>query len=487
MSVKYYLAVGHTKLGPFTRAELDQQGVGRETLIWFKGLPDWVAAGQVPELTGIFEEPPPIPGTRAAAAPPVERPPLPERDLDPGSEQFKDPAVNLPRMELPPPRPEYPEERDDRDEPPPRIAALRIPYDRVGLHRLYLGGMIVYVPGVLLLLMFAIGLGLAGLYGFEMDTPRFDPQRRDIVHDFNPAARGDQTLAAICLMTAAVVGFLCTASGMACFAVMLYRAWVVVQDGRARTSPGRAVGFLFIPFFHLFWVWVGIWGLSRALNRFVRRYDLDAPAASQPLGFAVSLYSNLTYFPFPFAGLVPLKLNLILLPFFMRSVYRTVAAICEDANQDRLTSAPVDLRLREPALTRPVSAHILSIVAMALTPIAVGMMVPGYCLSLDSLRDLRRDARALEVHRQAIDHLRGLNPPDVNRLVNFERRASQLESQLNGHRRQNLIISICVFVGGALLLAIALTLAYVSKVCARPGDEAPAQGLSGWPATQGAG
>ena len=42
--------------------------------------------------------------------------------------------------------------------------------------------------------------------------------------------------------------------------IMLYRLWQTVQDGRARTTPGKAIGFLFIPFFNIYWQFVAIWG-----------------------------------------------------------------------------------------------------------------------------------------------------------------------------------------------------------------------------------
>ena len=31
-----------------------------------------------------------------------------------------------------------------------------------------------------------------------------------------------------------------------------YQAWSAIQDGHARTSPGRAVGFVFIPLFNFY-------------------------------------------------------------------------------------------------------------------------------------------------------------------------------------------------------------------------------------------
>lgn len=44
--------------------------------------------------------------------------------------------------------------------------------------------------------------------------------------------------------------------------ILLYRNWKLIQDGDVRTTPGKAVGFCFIPFFNLYWFFQAIHGLS---------------------------------------------------------------------------------------------------------------------------------------------------------------------------------------------------------------------------------
>jgi hypothetical protein len=51
--------------------------------------------------------------------------------------------------------------------------------------------------------------------------------------------------------------------------ILLYKFWQVVQDGFARTSPAKAVGFLFIPFFNLYWNFPAYFGLAKDLNRYI--------------------------------------------------------------------------------------------------------------------------------------------------------------------------------------------------------------------------
>lgn len=56
--------------------------------------------------------------------------------------------------------------------------------------------------------------------------------------------------------------------------VLWHKAWQAVQDGMARTSAGRAIGFMFIPVFNLYWVFNAVWGLARDYNAFIKRHKL---------------------------------------------------------------------------------------------------------------------------------------------------------------------------------------------------------------------
>jgi hypothetical protein len=64
-AVQWYVAANGQQLGPFdgnAMAQHVQSGqVTRETLVWKQGMAAWTAAGQVPELAGLFGAPPPMP------------------------------------------------------------------------------------------------------------------------------------------------------------------------------------------------------------------------------------------------------------------------------------------------------------------------------------------------------------------------------------------------------------------------------------------
>ena len=50
-------------------------------------------------------------------------------------------------------------------------------------------------------------------------------------------------------------------------AILIYRLWEVIPAEIARTTPGKAVGLSFIPFFGLYWIFVAYKGLSEDMNK----------------------------------------------------------------------------------------------------------------------------------------------------------------------------------------------------------------------------
>jgi len=59
------------------------------------------------------------------------------------------------------------------------------------------------------------------------------------------------------------------------FVIVVYRMWGAIQDGHARTQPGRAVGFLFIPFFNIYWAFQALWGFAKDYNSYIERHGLN--------------------------------------------------------------------------------------------------------------------------------------------------------------------------------------------------------------------
>jgi hypothetical protein len=71
--------------------------------------------------------------------------------------------------------------------------------------------------------------------------------------------------------------------------VLWHKAWQAVQDGMARTSAAKAIGFMFIPVFNLYWVFNAVWGLARDYNALIRRHRLAVDSLPEWLFMACSL------------------------------------------------------------------------------------------------------------------------------------------------------------------------------------------------------
>ncbi|MDA9923416.1 DUF4339 domain-containing protein [Verrucomicrobiales bacterium] len=81
--------------------------------------------------------------------------------------------------------------------------------------------------------------------------------------------------------------------------IYLYRCWLIVcsaNGGMARTTPGKAVGFLFIPFYNLYWVFV-------AYSEWSKDYNLTGQRFGWP---RVQEGLFLTYAVLTVAGAVPI-------------------------------------------------------------------------------------------------------------------------------------------------------------------------------------
>ena len=55
----------------------------------------------------------------------------------------------------------------------------------------------------------------------------------------------------------------------------LSRCWSILQGTTAQTTPMKAVGFLFIPFFNLYWIFIAYAGLAKDANSFMEKQGLS--------------------------------------------------------------------------------------------------------------------------------------------------------------------------------------------------------------------
>jgi len=101
--------------------------------------------------------------------------------------------------------------------------------------------------------------------------------------------------------------FLIFLPGFICGLVTLHRAWWNVQPARcglnlAIPTPGQAVGFLFIPFFNLYWIFIAFAGLMETANALCKDREINVPpfgnGAAITLGVCFIVWFVTSWVPF---------------------------------------------------------------------------------------------------------------------------------------------------------------------------------------------
>lgn len=80
------------------------------------------------------------------------------------------------------------------------------------------------------------------------------------------------------------VSALCSVIAMILQLMTLHRTWKCLSLAGATVTPGSAVGFLFIPFFNLYWVFRAFYGLSQEWNRITAAHEETRMAPRMPEG-----------------------------------------------------------------------------------------------------------------------------------------------------------------------------------------------------------
>jgi hypothetical protein len=57
--------------------------------------------------------------------------------------------------------------------------------------------------------------------------------------------------------------------------ILFYKMWKAIQDGFARTTPGRAIALSLIPLFGFYWVFQLLWGFSKDYNAYIARHNIQ--------------------------------------------------------------------------------------------------------------------------------------------------------------------------------------------------------------------
>ncbi|MCX6004840.1 MAG: hypothetical protein NT082_04130 [Chloroflexi bacterium] len=128
----------------------------------------------------------------------------------------------------------------------------------------------------------------------------------------------------IFILMAMVVGIYGTIIGC----ILLYKAWKAIQDGQPRTTPGKAVGFLFMPFFNLYWIFMAYWGFAQDYNKYLNVKNLTVPKLSEGLFLSYPILMLCSGIPYlnSLAGLAQFAVGIMVYNFMIDAVNNLLGA-----------------------------------------------------------------------------------------------------------------------------------------------------------------
>src|SRR4030042_5975657 len=100
------------------------------------------------------------------------------------------------------------------------------------------------------------------------------------------------------------IGIICYIYSFAVWNMLIYRMWQSIQGGYARTSPALAVGFLFVPYYNLYWIFQAVWSFTKDCNRYIDRHQIAAPKLSEKLSLVFCIVALFWLCGLPIIGLI---------------------------------------------------------------------------------------------------------------------------------------------------------------------------------------
>ena len=80
-----------------------------------------------------------------------------------------------------------------------------------------------------------------------------------------------------------LLGIAISIAGAITFYIFVYRIWDSIKDGQTRTSPGFAVGGLFIPFYNFYWIFQVLPGFAADFNKYKTQRRINTPPLKNTL------------------------------------------------------------------------------------------------------------------------------------------------------------------------------------------------------------
>jgi len=135
----------------------------------------------------------------------------------------------------------------------------------------------------------------------------------------------------------AILAFIPLIYATVIIAMLVHKMWQRLQDGQVRTTPGQAVGFLFIPLFNFYWIFQAYWGFAQDYNKYISARGLNISPMSEKLALTVCVLAICSIIPF--VGILIGIVNLVFLTLFFAQVCDRLNAL--DAHTSTSGSAQV--------------------------------------------------------------------------------------------------------------------------------------------------
>ncbi len=341
MSDQWFVHRNGEQVGPYTGDQMlesaDQGLIVADTMVWAAGMPEWLPAGQVP---GLLPDEPVVPAAAAAVAKPG-----PTRNI-PGARPVAGGAVAGAR---PVAGAAVAVARGAATGGAIAVArsgkgtgavAVTTHTDQVTAGGEYPHVAVKKASFGLWVGMFSGGfvcflIGIAIMIGGSMKATA--PLTENVKEDKNLSAleripkKLDSTAIAAAeeekkamqaeavkgLMATGLVGGILLFIGWAIwmvswifFYINIYRGWLCLQPGGVQITPGKAVGFMFIPFFQLYWIFVAINGLPKDWNRIVASFEDLKTAPRLKEGTFLAFSIGLLFFPLGIIMIFPMMSQL---------------------------------------------------------------------------------------------------------------------------------------------------------------------------------
>jgi predicted Zn finger-like uncharacterized protein len=235
-----------------------------------------------------------------------------------------------------------------------------------------------------------------------------------LISDFPRIGLSLAQLSTIALAFAIVVGM-----------TLLYKMWAVIAAFGGRTTPSKAVWFLFIPYFNLYWIFQAIWGWTKDYNKICKNHDINLPRMPEGLALVISIlragptFVALTLLlirlliPFPkvfgdiddtmsliiFCAIACGIFNVILLSAFYAKACTGINALIETRTKERLPRVTTAVRSRMSL----VGMICLVLVAGILSTCQSSSIVVPIYLSKSPKKFIKDGDTALNTARQVTD------------------------------------------------------------------------------------